>query len=502
MRKGFLIMLAVVLVAALAAPAMAGTDINGFIRTKAWLSNFRTSTSAPTIGKDVPTNAFVEERLRLKFTSGEENVKAVAHFEIDFSAWGDAAGGTPVAVTGTDNVGNSVSSIYTGGAARNSGGALGADRINLETKDVYVWFKLPNTSLDFTVGLQNQTDAYAGLLYGAADFAGVFMNGKMAPVSYTLGWSKLYENASQKADDLTLYLASARLSPTKDVKIGLNFYMIKDDTGKVANTLPVTGSALVVTSPFSLGTGALWAAIPSGLNKKIIYSPGIDFSANAGPVALTGFFIYQTGKIDYQSDSVTDIDIRGFALDLRGDANIGPGKFFLEALYISGGDNNDAGIKSIVTFSDFDASPGGNSAYNRTDMSILLNNADDINCAQSLVGSRATASGGSTSPALGGRGISHIGTGYTQKFGDKLTGKVGAGYLRANKLLLSESNTKKGKALGTEVNAGVNYNIMKGLDFGVNVAYAWLGDFFKSKTLPNSDPDDAYSANMRLNYAF
>ena len=33
--------------------------------------------------------------------------------------------------------------------------------------------------------------------------------------------------------------------------------------------------------------------------------------------------------------------------------------------------------------------------------------------------------------------------------------------------------------MGTEVNANVNYNIMKGLDFGLYGAYAWLGDFFK-----------------------
>ena len=61
MRKGFLIMLAVVLVAALAAPAMAGTDINGFYRAKAWMSNFKDAGSIaggnPTVGKDNPTNS-------------------------------------------------------------------------------------------------------------------------------------------------------------------------------------------------------------------------------------------------------------------------------------------------------------------------------------------------------------------------------------------------------------------------------------------------------------
>ena len=511
MRKGFLIMLAVVLVAAMAAPAVAGTDINGFYRAKAWVSNFRSTATYPGLQKDAPASGFVEQRLRLKFASGEENVKAVAFFEIDFAAWGDGAGGTAVAISDNNGFTSTGTTPYydTRGALRNSGGALGADRINLETKNVYVWFKLPNTSLDFTVGLQNQTDAYAGLLFGAADFAGVFVNGKMDPVSYTLGWAKLYENASAKADDFTLYLASAKFAPTKDVKLGLNFYFLQDDTGKVASTLPVTGSASVVNYPYALSYDSLWSQI-SGLNKKRIYIPGIDFAVNAGPATVSGFFIYETGKVDFLSASNTDINLKGFAFDLRGDMNVGPGKAFIEGLYISGGDNNAKEVKSIATFSDFDASPGGNSAFGRTDMSILLVNADDINCAQSLVGARSVPSKGSTSPALGGRGLTHLAAGYTQKLGDKLTAKVGAGYLRANKLMLSENTgagtDKKGKTLGTEVNANVNYNIMKGLDFGVYGAYAWLGDYFQQRTagttVTTADPDNIWSANMRLNYAF
>ncbi len=50
----------------------------------------------------------------------------------------------------------------------------------------------------------------------------------------------------------------------------------------------------------------------------------------------------------------------------------------------------------------------------------------------------------------------------------------------------------------------LNYNIMKGLDFGVVGAYAWLGDFYKNNTPPpaRKDPDDIYDVHMRLNYAF
>jgi hypothetical protein len=513
MRKGFLIMLMVVLVAALAAPAMAGTDINGFIRVKGWMSNFKDAGDLtggnPTVRKDAPINSYVEQRLRLKFSSGEENVKAVAFFEIDYSAWGDAAGntkndavyGTGVPSSGAGAATGTGGNIGGTGAGRNTGGALGADRINLETKNVYIWFKVPNTTVDFTVGMQNQSDAYAGLLFGAADMAGIFANGVFGPVTTTFGWAKLYENITNKTDDMTLYVASAKFSPVKEVKIGANFYFLQDDTAKVGEVTVINPVGAITTDPTAAGP----------FNRKRIYTPGVDFAFNAGPATLSGFALYQFGKYrDYTSPTaLKDVNVQGYAGDVRADLNAGPGKLFVEALYISGGDNTADKYKSIVTLSDVNASPGGNSAFGRTDMSILLFNNDDINTSQALVG---TASGGPTltSPSAQGRGIWHVATGYTQKLGDKLTVKAGAGYLSATKLFKTDTSTpataKKGKGMGTELNANVNYNIMKGLDFGVYAAYAWLGDFYKFKTegatLATKNPDNAYETHMRLNYAF
>ncbi len=480
MRKGFLIMLAVVLVAALAAPAMAGMDVTGFVRDKGYISNFKNGASQPALTKDAPAAAYVEQRFRAKFSFGEENVKAVWFVETDFGAFGDTAG-----------------SATTAGVGRNTGGALGGDRINLETKNIYIWFKLPDTSLDFTVGLQNQSDAYAGLLFGASDMAGIFAKGKMAPVDYTLGWAKFYENDNLKADDMTLYVAAANFAPTKDVKIGLNFYFLQDDTQKRAGTLPFDFTvAPTGASPLDAFIGLA--------NKKRIYTPGINATFNAGPATITGFALYQFGKIDALQDNVSDLKIKGYAADLRADANLGPGKGFLEGLYVSGGDLSGDDYKSIITLNDVNASPGGNSFFARTDMSILLPNGDDINTSTALTGAAGTPVGNglSTSPGNGGRGIWHVAAGYTQKLGDKLTGKVGAGYLSATKLLQGEESVRKGKGMGTEVNANLNYNIMKGLDFGVYAAYAWLGDFYKSPAVSAVDPDDVYDVHFRLNYAF
>ena len=110
MRKGFLILLAVVLVAAMAAPAIAGMDVSGFVRTKGYVSNFKNGATAPALRENAPDASYVEQRFRAKFSFGEENVKAVWFLETDFGAWGDQAGSTK---------GNPLY-IYTGAASDNN----------------------------------------------------------------------------------------------------------------------------------------------------------------------------------------------------------------------------------------------------------------------------------------------------------------------------------------------------------------------------------------------
>ena len=473
MRKGFLMVLAVALVAVLAAPAVAGTDINGFYRAKGYVTNFDTP-SAPAILNDMQTSGYVEQRFRMRFSFGEENVKAIAFFEIDFGSWGDSAGGAA-----------------PGAAARNVGGALGGDKVNLETKNIYLWFKVPNTSLDLAVGLQSQTDSFYGLLYGGADMAGIFATGKYEPVNWKLGWARLYENDVQEWDDVTLYMGAVNFLPSKASKLGLSAYYITDDSQKA-----VSGAASL---PF--------AAVAGDTNQKAIATVGLDGAYNGSWGGLSGFLLYQWGKVEATGGNTDpDIDITAFAADLRGDFNLGPGKLFLEGLYVSGNDRGSTGTgdyEAVVTLADLNASPGGNSFFVRMDYQILMGNADDINQNTCLIGC-AGAVGNNQSPGNNGRGMWTIGGGYSMKVAERTTFKFGAGYLQAVKRLATEANQKKN--MGTEFNANVNYNIMKGLDFGLYGAYAMIGDFYNgtvtSGSLANNDPDDVWSMFLRLNYAF
>jgi hypothetical protein len=465
MRKGWIVLLTAVLVAALALPAMADIKASGFYRSKAWLSNFHDGSGGPSLrtgeGTDTEqTNAYVEQRARVKFEFGTENVRAVWFLESDL-LFGDSSAAV----------------------ARNQGGALGADSIQIETKNLYLWFKIPDTSVDVTVGLQGQSDHYAGVLFGGADMSGIFINGKLEPVKYKLGWAKLYENLAQKTDDSTLYLASVQFAPTKEMTLGVNFYFLQDDAGK------------------NPGTGKLnpgnETAPPDGYKLKL-YNPGVNATFKAGPATISGFLFYQTGKFESVVGD-PDIDVSAYGADLRADLKAGPGNFFIEGLYLSGDDQTDE-YNAPIGLGDYQGTgtgPGGNSSYTRTRMQIMLASWDTINVSQCIVG----CSGGEYGDSLGlqGRGLWHIAAGYSMNFTPKLKGEVNAGYAAAVKLQTGEDY--RDKDLGTEVNAGLSYNIQKGLDFGVYGAYMWLGGFVKDPP-PAADFKDPWTTYARINYNF
>jgi len=468
MRKGWIVFVTAVLVTVLAVPAMADIKATGFYRSKAWLSNFHDGSGGPSLRTDEPgdpaqTNAYVEQRARVKFEFGTENVKAVWFLESDM-LFGDSSG-----------VVN-----------RNQGGALGGDSIQIETKNLYLWFKLPDTSLDFTVGLQNGSDDYAGVLWGGADFAGITMNGQYEPVKYKLGWLKLYENQTNKSDDATLYTAAVKFVPTKDVTLGVNFYVLQDDTGAAE------GTATPKLNPGDLAT-------PTGGYKLMLYTPGIDAIFKAGPATISGFAFYQWGTATAFRNPEPDIDISAYGLDLRADATLGPGKAFIEGLYLSGDDKTDE-YNAPIGLGDYQGAgtgPGGNSSYTRTRMQIMLASWDTINVSQCIVG----CSGGEYGDSLGlqGRGMWHVAAGYAMDVTPKIKLEANVGYAAAVKLLQEDSHTDK--SIGTEVNAGASYNIAKGLDFGLYGAYMWLGDFVKDPA-PATSFKDPWTTYARINYAF
>jgi len=284
------------------------------------------------------------------------------------------------------------------------------------------------------------------------------------------------------------------LLPAKAVSLGLNFYALQDDTGRAAGINTKLNPLDQTTA------NATWILA----NRKLLpYTPGFNATIKAGPATITGFAFYQWGTAESMTGQ-PDIDVNAYGGDLRADLKLGPANVFFEGLYQSGDDKTDE-YNAPIGLGDYQGpaaalnGPAGNSSYTRTRMQILLASWDAINIAQCLVG----CSGGVYGDSLGlqGRGLWHVAAGANFDVTKSLKVEANAGYAAAVKLRTGESAFRD-KDLGTEINAGINYNIAKGLDFGLYGAYLFLGDFNQPVSPTASDPEDLWSGYARVNYAF
>ncbi len=279
---------------------------------------------------------------------------------------------------------------------------------------------------------------------------------------------------------MNLYVGEVNFVPTKDGKLGVAVYYLEDFTGKIS---------MAAELPFGTNTispNIAGAATFTPPNTKKIWTAGLNAAFNVGPVTLSGFGLYQFGKIEFIAPRPrpSDIDVNGYAADLRVDMKLGPGKFFIEGIYISGGDNTADEYKSIVTLSDVNASPGGNSAYSRTDMydparqrgrhqhGAVLHRFVRFSIVTSGSRQYEPRERRPRHVAHRDRLYHAVGQAADRQGRRRLPGGVRAAQDRSGR---RPGFRKKGKGMGTEVNANLNYNIMKGLDFGVYGAYAWAG---------------------------
>ena len=442
MRKGLVVLVAAVLVVAFAAPAMADLKVTGFYRAKAMLSNFYTMGSAtPPTPQSVYSKhaassgsaAYAEQRFRIKFDMGTEVARAIIHFESDMN-WGDGLTA----------------------AGRNQGGALSADAVQLETKEAYLWFKVPDTSITSTVGMQMVSDHYAGIFANNARMASVFINGEFEPVKWTLGWGKLFENTARRSDDADMYLGSVQFAPSKDMSLGVNMYWLKDDSGKFAGTA---------------GLGATGYTVD-------VYMPGVNFAMNAGAAKISAFGFYQFGRMSQYAPG-DSFSIGAYTVDLRADVKAGPGNLFVEGFYISGDDTTGMTTsgrqkyRSPITLGDYTSGlANGNSGFTRTRMYFMFG-FENQNVNQCIIGCSAPVIGQSYGNA--GNGLWHVATGYSQKFTEKIKGEFNLGYLAAAES--DRASNQRAQSIGTEVNARVDYTISKGLDLSLVGSYLNAGGY-------------------------
>jgi hypothetical protein len=421
--------------------------LNGYFRTQMQADNVDGNGA-----KDAPTDAAVDQRLRMKVTNQlNDNVQVVYYGEVD-TVWGSKSKATSTgAVTLDETVyGNDYNgdgdildkavkcADVVGGfagvcdstaavTAVGGGGEVGADGVNIETKNAYVAFKVPNSIFDFTVGIQGFNLGFDGVVI-FQDAAGVAANMKLSDTAtVTAHYAKFTESSAADSQDTDYYAAkgSFKLGESKLGVIGL---FVNDNAGDSE----------------TMGFGA-------------------EFNGKFGGTGLNAWALYT------DLDKEVGKDQTGYGASVQAVF----GKAAVRATYLSGDDGTGTSGDQLITDIGGGAFMFVNENLHINFYDVYYNNL------------------GSTGKALKrAQGLMALNAKYDMMMGDMYL-KLGAGYF-----LTAEENTAGEDELGMEIAARLGQKIAEKVDVSLNAAYATAGDFYGTNT------DDMYKVNFMVNVGF
>ena len=441
---------------ALATPALADSKISGFFRTQFIADNF----NGPPIGTtfDQMTSANkrtatqIDNRFRLMYQNNlNEYVNFVYFAEVD-TPWGQS-----------------------GKAAAGQGGTDGADGVNVETKNVYLDFKIPDSIVSARVGIQGVSMGPDGILL-IDDMAAARVNLQLSPMAnVTAIYSKWRENNITEWDDVDFYGATLNLKPSDALKLNLDVAYV---------------DANAFTAAFGAG-GLDTLAAAAGADQADIYAVGLGGEAKLGEAKLAGYLAYSGGTLEDDAVGSTDVDLQGMMATVKASAKLGMADAGLRLTWYSADDDaNDDEYSGFIG----DLS-GGVYEFAGENLSIffadaLYNNTNG--------GRRALVDA-----AYQGHGLIAINGSANMNFTKNCYGKFGAGYFMATEDGANEvGSAKTDKDLGFEVAARVGHKIAEKVDLSLGGAYAFLGDFYKSTAANSQDPDNVYKVSVAMNVPF
>ncbi len=502
---------------ATALPAMAfENEFHGTYTLKSFLSNYERGNA----GLLIPTNAtaaggggtagnvtgnttanlrmnnYFEQRARLQYIAkASDDLKLVTHFEID-SVFGDRA---------------------QGDTFRNYGGAIESDAVNLETKSVYLDFRIPSTPVRVKAGIQPFKDQLKGIL---ADFdgAGVVTTTKLGAATLNVGYFRGYDGEfggklqsggagpGQNAttpnvlgnQNLDLGAVEFSYALNKDTKLGALYYIYGDgrSSGTPSNT-----------------AGYNYAGVQD--SATMIHTFGLTGETKVGPVTLSGFAAYQAGVLKGIYGTNDSAYLNAWAANVAAKAAVGPGTLHSAFLYTSGNNDQANGGKSrhLTGWVGYMQSQDGWAAnainsYNESGMLLLNRNAaSQGTTTESAV---AYSSSNGTNPATA-QGMYMYTIGYDLNITPKFFFNPNAGFLWAakNNSLKPKDGTKQNASnfQAAEFNFETGYKMYDNLTAKIQAAYMVLGGYYKNGGYvnggaTNKDPEDPYTARVVLSYAF
>lgn len=446
-------------IAAIATPALADQKVSGYYRMQAI-----TDTVGGAPAKDKKAESQIDQRFRLRY---QNNLNEYVHFvyfgEVD-APFGQSSKG-----------------------AIGSGGKVSADGVNVETKNVYLDFKIPESIFSFRIGTQGFGDNFEGVAVGD-DMTGIQANLALIPeVSSTVGYFKFDEGASKtKWDDVDLYALKNRLMVNKDFHLNFDLYYLDDNRDAAAKAAV---PAVVADGPAGPGTVTVTPAVAAVAEVPAVdmYTVGVGADAKVGTIGLNGFVAYQFGTNDFNGKA--DQDIAAYVASVKAKMDMGMAKTGLRLTYFS--EDDDAQDDKS-----WNEMGGGTYQFPGENLSIFYSDSFYNN----------TAGGRHAITDAVEQGFGLFAVNATADF-DKIPGnyylKTGLGYFMAldDRANGAAAATKQGENLGIEVAARVGRKIAEKVDVSLNGAYAFVGDFYDSAT-PGQDPDNMYKLNFMVNVPF
>lgn len=385
----------------------------------------------------------IEQRARLQYIAkANADLKLVTHFEIDYAYWGNSSYAT----------------------ARNSGGAIGADSVNFETKSIYLDAN-PFKNVNMKLGMMPNNDAFKGIVFDA-DMAGLLLSSNYHNFTPSIGMFRFADRGLFSTDNVIghktsdMFMLDGKYAINNDLKVGGAYYLFRDNAEGFSGANPDIKMNLL----------------------------GVNAELTSGPLTLNGFAIFETGTVN---KSYTN----AFAGNIGAKLKVGPGTARTEFMYTSGDNNPTDGHGSA--FYGVTGQIRAEHGYYDNEMVILGRDKNAYTTDNAIIFDSNNKSQGQ----IGGY------IGYDLPINAKLTTAFNAGFAAVAKDNAAKPvNTKTGKTnesnyLGTEINAEATYQLLDGFTVSSRVAYVMLGDYYKDVAI-NGTPENPYDFKLIFKYTF
>ena len=426
---------------------------------------------------DSPTKSFFDTRLRLYWDFRPSELMRVHYrMEIGDVRFGGCESSDVDCETGSDVSGNLVPVIGPG-----AGGGVGADGVNVETKNIFMEMTLPLIlGLSFRGGIFGYGDRYDFNIL-ADDFAGLQLNYRRRDVSAHLVYLKFFEGDTRdNADDSDWVGIDTEYKLTDSTTVASSFHYWSDQGNK--RNLEV--------DPFQ-------------------YWIGLEVTSRVGPTLLNGYAILNQGEGYFGRRSGKN---GGVNASVSGDYFLSFGTLGLQAQYITGeagskvqlenaGDERNADIGAWLSYKNHMYQGPG-----------IISRGSIVDIGDGFNSKWGTGNGYFNGDYNGrllliARGAFPV---LQKQYRDRVTLHVVGAYDMA-----AAENANGDRDRGIEFDVWAHVNIMPKLWLRLGAAYYMTGDWWKNNTDASfdgygmelgspvgSDPDNVWQFSVRLQYDF